>query len=43
MNKQRKDYIANLYQTYHNANIEQPDRLNRWRSIEPESLNFWLS
>ncbi|TYB22303.1 methyltransferase [Aggregatibacter actinomycetemcomitans] len=40
MNKQRKDYIANLYQTYHNADIEQPDRLNRWCSIEPESAEF---
>ena len=40
MNEYRKEYIAKLYQAYRNADIEQSDRLNRWRSIEPESAEF---
>lgn len=44
MNPQRRDYAAKLYQSYHAADSAQADRLNRWRSIEPESAEFlaWL-
>lgn len=40
MNPQRKTYAAQLYRQYHTADQTQTDRLNRWRSIEPESAEL---
>ncbi|MDO4640251.1 MAG: class I SAM-dependent methyltransferase [Neisseria sp.] len=40
MNSQRKSYIEQLYQRYHADDAKQTDRLNRWRSIEPESAEL---
>lgn len=40
MNPQRRAYAAELYQAYHSDDAAQADRLNRWRSIEPESAEL---
>lgn len=40
MNAFRKDYLTKLYQSYHLADSKETDRLNRWRSIEPESAEL---
>lgn len=44
MNLNRRDYAAGLYRRYREADGMEADRLNRWRSIEPESAEFlsWL-
>lgn len=40
MNTHRKNYAAEVYRQYHAADQSGPDRLNRWRSIEPESAEL---
>ncbi|WP_373741243.1 O-methyltransferase [Neisseria sp.] len=40
MNPQRRAYAAELYQSYRRDDAAQADRLNRWRSIEPESAEL---
>ncbi|MBH5329915.1 O-methyltransferase [Eikenella sp. S3360] len=40
MNRNLKTYAENLYHQYHAHDQAQADRLNRWRSIEPESAEL---
>ena len=37
MNSERRVYLEQLYQSYRREDAAQTDRLQRWRSIEPES------
>ena len=37
MDKQKRQQLAALYEKNKEHDRQQPDRLNRWRSIEPES------
>lgn len=40
MNTERRAYFDQLYQSYRRDDAAQTDRLQRWRSIEPESAQF---
>lgn len=40
MDSKIKAYLTELYQSYHADDQKQADRLNRWRSIEPESAEL---
>ena len=40
MNTERRAYFDQLYQSYRREDAAQIDRLQRWRSIEPESAQF---
>lgn len=40
MNSERRAYLDRLYQSYRSDDAAQSDRLQRWRSIEPESAEF---
>lgn len=40
MNEQRRAYLAGLYERYGSHDAAQTDRLQRWRSIEPESAGL---
>lgn len=40
MRPARKAYVDELHRNYHEADASQADRLNRWRSIEPESAEL---
>lgn len=40
MTKQLRERLHALYQEFHDYDAKQPDRLNRWRNVEPESALF---
>jgi predicted O-methyltransferase YrrM len=40
MNKRLRKSLHELYQEFHEYDAKQPDRLNRWRNVEPESALF---
>ena len=40
MNEQLRNRLYDLYQEFHDYDAKQPDRLNRWRNVEPESALF---
>ncbi|MEZ0538890.1 O-methyltransferase [Fibrella arboris] len=37
MNSQRKSQFLALYETFRDHDVAEPDRLKRWRNLEPES------